>query len=944
MSATKWMRRSAAILVPGLVFAGVTLATTAPSSAALPPDSAFQKVSLDTETSNPMALEIAPDKRVFYVDRLGDIKIIKPSGGTVTAATLSVFTQNEAGLLNLALDPSFATNKWIYIYYSPLNGGDIDRLSRFTVVGDTVDKTTEKVILDVPAQRAQCCHHGAGLVFDKKNGNLWLSTGDLTHPGASSGYTPIDEQTGRSAWDAQRTAANTNSLSGKVLRIHPEADGTYTIPAGNMFVDTDTKTRPEIYTMGMRNPFRMNIDSKTGYPVVGNYGPDAGAASSTRGPENTVEWDIISAPANLGWPYCIGNNAAYNDYNFATSTSGAKFNCAAPTNNSPNNTGLTTLPAAKPAKIWYHYASDPNNFPALSGGAPMAGPVYRYDANLVSDTKWPIDFDGRAIFGEWNNGNLFAFQLDAAGTGVTAIDRMLSTMSFKKPMDFDFGPDGALYVIEWGSGFGGNNTDSGIYRIDYVAGGRAPEAKVSADKTNGTAPLTVNFSSAGSTDPEGGALTYSWNFGDGTTSTAANPAHTFAAGNYNVVLTVKDPSGKTSTANTTITSGNRMPTVTIDSPPNGGLFTIGDRINVHVNVSDPEDGAIDCTKVTISSIFVHETHGHPMGAAQGCTAMFTTEVQDDHPADADLSYAFEATYTDKGGSNGAAAPLTGRSLVRLQTKHKQAEHFGATGRAANGQGTDTAGVRVEPGTDSQGGGSNLGYIQDGDWWTFDPIALDNITGVSVRASSALAGGRLELRWNAPDGPLVGTVPITSTGGWQTYQNFAATFTGPRTGSGTLYLVARNPVGTTGPNFLFNVNWVDFAGRGVTPKTISLKAKANSKFVTADNAGASALIANRAAVGPWERFDVFEMPGGVVGLRAHANWKLVTAESAGASPLIASRTELKSYERFNLIQNADGTVTIKALINGRYVSTPSGGSLPLIASATTIGDPEKFFQS
>ena len=102
-------------------------------------------------------------------------------------------------------------------------------------------------------------------------------------------------------------------------------------------------------------------------------------------------------------------------------------------------------------------------------------------------------------------------------------------------MDMKFGPDGALYLIEWGSGFGGDNTDSGVYRIDYVQGNRAPIARAQADKTSGIAPLTVQFSSDGSLDPDGTPITYAWDFdGDGTTdSTDANPSHTYTAnGNF----------------------------------------------------------------------------------------------------------------------------------------------------------------------------------------------------------------------------------------------------------------------------------------------------------------------------------------------------------------------------------------------------------------------------
>jgi glucose/arabinose dehydrogenase len=234
------------------------------AGAVVPPDSRFQKVALDTNTTNPMALDVAADGRVFYVDRLGDVRIIQPAGGTVLAAHLNVFTANESGLLNVALDPAFATNRFVYLFYSPM-AASVDRLSRFTVNGNTLDLASERVVLDVPVQRAECCHHGAGLVFDKANGNLWLSTGDNTNPFASDGYTPIDERAGRAAWDAQGTAGNTNSLSGKILRIHPQPDGSYTIPAGNLFAPGTANTRPEIYQMGERNPFRIGIDPRTGF-------------------------------------------------------------------------------------------------------------------------------------------------------------------------------------------------------------------------------------------------------------------------------------------------------------------------------------------------------------------------------------------------------------------------------------------------------------------------------------------------------------------------------------------------------------------------------------------------------------------------------------------------------------------------------------------------------
>ncbi|GAA2375380.1 PQQ-dependent sugar dehydrogenase [Dactylosporangium salmoneum] len=901
-----------------------------------PPDSAFQKVPIDTSTSNPMMLDIAPDGRVFYVDRLGDVRVIRPGGGTVLSAHLDVFTANESGLLSIALDPGFAENHWVYLYYSP-NAASVDRLSRFTVNGDSVDLGSEKVVLDVPVQRAECCHHGAGLAIDKTSGNLWLSTGDNTNPFDSDGYAPIDQRPGRANFDAERSAGNTNSLSGKVLRIHPEADGTYTIPAGNLFPPGTAKTRPEIYMMGERNPFRLGLDPKTGYAMVANYGPDADTANPARGPENTVEWDILSTPRNGGWPFCIGANQPYVAYNFADGTSGAPFDCAGgPTNSSPNNTGLTKLPPAIPATVYYHYAADPAHFPQLSGGAPMAGPVYRYDPNLNSDRKWPQYFDGRALFADWGTGQMYTFQLTADGKGVASIDPLLSSLSFLKPMDFKFGPDGALYLIEWGSGYGGDNTDSGIYRIDYLNGGASPVAHASADRTNGHAPLTVNFSSAGSSTPAGG-LTYQWTFGDGGTSTAPNPSHTYTTnGNYTAVLTVRNSGNRTSSSSVAITVGNTAPTVTLTAPPDGGFFQWGDRVNFSVTVTDPEDGSINCADVKVQAILGHDTHGHPLDTYTGCTGTVTTTLSNGHSEDDNTFYVLEASYTDKGGPGGAA-PLTTRSQVILQPKHKNAEFFSSTGRTATGKGNDSPGVTVEPGSDSEGGGADIGYIQDGDWWSIAPASLANINQIRLRASSASAGGVAEVRWNSPTGTLLGSATIPGTGGWQTYTDVTVNLSNPPAGSGKLYFVARNPAGTAGP--LFNVNWMDFAGPA--DRVVSLRAHVNNRYVTAEDGGGSPLIANRSAVGSWEQFDVVDQGDGYVALRAHANNQYVTAENGGDSPLIANRSAVGPWEKFQIVHNADGSVSLKANANGQYVTAANVGTAPLIANRPTIGSWEEF---
>ena len=241
----------------------------------------------------------------------------------------------------------------------------------------------------------------------------------------------------------------------------PGIGTTYTIPAGNLFAARHGETRPEIFSMGFRNPFRFTVDPETDWVLMADYGPDAGATVAGRGPQGSVEFNAIAAAGNYGWPYCIRQNVPYNDYDFATNTSGPLFNCAAPVNNSPNNTGLTNLPAARPATMWEGYTETDTRFPALgTGGAPMGGPRYHYDPSNPSPTKFPAFYDDKWFIAEWNNGWIKTATLDGNANAVD-VDPFAGCGhdGYLRPMDLDFGPDGSLYVIEWGSGFGGNNAD-----------------------------------------------------------------------------------------------------------------------------------------------------------------------------------------------------------------------------------------------------------------------------------------------------------------------------------------------------------------------------------------------------------------------------------------------------------------------------------------------------
>src|SRR6266478_944381 len=589
-------------LLGGIQFA----ASVKPADPGSTIDANYQKVILDSTPADPLELAVAQDGRVFYIERAGNVKIWKPQNSSIVmAGHIDVETQIEDGLLGITLDNGFLTNNWLYLFYSPTGTIPEQHVSRFTVVGDTLDLFSEKILLRIPTQRDQCCH-SAGSLFMHTNGDLYISAGDNSNPFSSSGFAPLDEQPGRSPWDSQKSASNPNDMRGKILRIHPQPDGTYSIPSGNLFPPGTPLTNPLIYIMGCRNPFRMSVDEATGWLYWGEVGPDANADDPTRGPKGYDEWNQARQAGNFGWPYFVANNKPYIDYDFATGISGAAFDPNAPVNDSPNNTGPTNLPPAQPAWLWYPYDNSVE-FPELNGSGgrtAMGGPVYHYKTNVIKTTKLPAYYDNTLFIWEWSRDYIKEVKVDDDGS-VLKINPFLPSFTFNRPIDLKIGPDGVIYMIEWGTGFNGSNPDAKLTRIDYVGGNHAPVALAHGTPNNGSVPLTVQFSSAGTYDPDNHPITLAWSFfGDGVTnSTLASPSFTYTnAGNYQAQLMVTDSLGNQSIANVPISAGNNRPVVTIQQPPNGAIFDWGTALAYQISVSDIEDGSttngtINCSNV-----------------------------------------------------------------------------------------------------------------------------------------------------------------------------------------------------------------------------------------------------------------------------------------------------------------------------------------------------------
>ena len=447
-----------------------------------PDESQFTKTDLVTGTFfEPTEISVLPNLDVLVVQRRGEIYLYNNTSKKMKqAGFLNVYwktntpgVNSEEGLLGVKADPDFAKNHFVYMFYSAPDS-PVNRLSRFTLENDTILNSSEKVILEFYEQRDICCHTGGSIAFGP-NKTLFVSTGDNTTPFdepkqkyVSHGYAPLDDRPGHYQYDERRSSGNTNDLRGKILRIRVKDDGSYEIPEGNLFPKGTEKARPEIYVMGNRNPYRISVDPKNGNLYWGEVGPDANVDSlDTRGPQGYDEVNQARKAGFFGWPFFIGNNYPYHIYDYATGKSGPAFDPAKPINNSRNNTGLTELPPAQPAFIWYPYGISTMDFPSLGAGGrtAMAGPVY-YSDLYPKETRYPSYYDGKFFFNEWMRGYIKAVTMKANGD----YDRMepfMPNTKFHAAIDIEVGPDGRFYVLEYGSGWFSKNEDAGLSRIDY---------------------------------------------------------------------------------------------------------------------------------------------------------------------------------------------------------------------------------------------------------------------------------------------------------------------------------------------------------------------------------------------------------------------------------------------------------------------------------------------
>ncbi|WP_460514240.1 ThuA domain-containing protein [Cyclobacterium sediminis] len=594
------------------------------TSKPVPDADRFEKVNLVMgQFKEPTEMAILPNLDILVSQRRGEVLLYKNGSNEANkVAHLDVYWKTdvpkvnaEEGLMGIQVDPDFENNHWIYVFYSPTEES-VNRLSRFKFENDTWDMDSEQVILQFYSQRGICCHTGGSIAFDG-NGLLYVSAGDNSTPFNQpdqkytlQGYGPLDDRPGFEQYDAARSSGNSNDLRGKILRIKVNEDGSYSIPEGNLYPEGTEKTRPEIYVQGNRNPYRISVDKKTGFLYWGEVGPDAREDKfGERGSRGYDEVNQAKEAGYFGWPFFVGNNYPYNAFNFDTGETGKEFDPNKPVNNSRNNTGIKELPPAQPAFIYYPYVES-EAFPEVGTGGrnAMAGPVY-YSDLFPNGGGLPEYYDGKLFIYDWIRGWIKVVTMDENGDYLK-MEPFMEDVRHNALIDMELGPNGKLYLLEYGKGWFSANADAALSVIEYNAGNRTPViASITADKTSGSLPLDVTVKVA-ATDPENDALSYTWDLGNGETkeTTAAEISYTYEKqGDYDISVTVKDSENKTAKSNVVnVYAGNIAPSINVTFEGNGSFYFPNQKVNYEVTVTDPDDPTVgeDLSSLYLSADYI----------------------------------------------------------------------------------------------------------------------------------------------------------------------------------------------------------------------------------------------------------------------------------------------------------------------------------------------------
>ena len=547
-----------------------------------PPDALFQKVTLNDHPGEPMDLAVLPDGGVLHTTRAGEVWLHDRAPASTSSPRHRVYEHDEEGLQGIAIDPKFdgrttgststTRRRWTprsttpphptstratrpttgtAADFAPFKGAI--RLSRFRLVnGKTLDLGTEQKIIDVPRRpghllprrRRDRLRHARATCTCRP-----VTTPTRSPPTATPRSTSGPNR--NPAYDAQRTAANTNDLRGKMLRIKA-ADGGYTIPAGNLFARARRKTRPEIYAMGLRNPFRFELDPAHRRAVRRRLLAGRQDAEPARGPAGQGRWVAVDKPANYGWPYCATPTCPTSTTTSRPATPARRSTaprrstsrrttpaCASCRRSSSRRSGTATPPSARVPRA--RHRRHRRRWPARPTSTTRATP---------RATRWPAEYyDGMPLFYEWTRDYVKGFRLDAAATS-SAIETVLPVDRLRQPDGHGVRPGRRALRPRVRRRLLRREPRRAAVPDRLHRPGRQPHARCRRSRPprpTGTAPLTGGVLQRRHHRRRRRPAAYAWDFDtDGTVDARApNPSYTYTEnGIYRATLKVTDVGGR----------------------------------------------------------------------------------------------------------------------------------------------------------------------------------------------------------------------------------------------------------------------------------------------------------------------------------------------------------------------------------------------------------------
>jgi hypothetical protein len=388
-------------------------------------------------------------------------------------------------------------------------------------------------------------------------------------------------------------AYSTRSFAGKVIHVDKRGRG---LP-GHPYCPRDsdlTHTCTKLHAIGFRNPFRFTIHD--GVPIVGDVGL-----------QTREEIDIARPGHNYGWPCYEG---------FVRTPAFRTSSLCRPRYAREGTRRALTKPL-------YDYPGYP--------GTVVVGPV-------LEGGPWPAQYRGRLFFGDYSRTFIQSLDLSTGDAAPFASDA-------GAPVDIEQAPDGNLAYVDI--------ADGTVKEIGWAPGNRAPIAGATASRHSGGVPLFVSFSAARSGDPDGDALSYHWDFGDGATANGRETSHAYnRAGNFVVRMTVTDSGGRSAVALLNESPGNTPPEVRLLEPKDESRYRAGQRLVLRASATDPEDGAVPDRRIEWQAVLHHRGHNHfLLGGMTGSRAGF--RIPSDHSADS--FFTIIVTARDSGGLEAAHA-------------------------------------------------------------------------------------------------------------------------------------------------------------------------------------------------------------------------------------------------------------------------------------------------